>query len=247
MSRWFRLYSDALRNPKVARLSDKEFRLWIELLAVAAENEGVIPCLDGLKHLLRRRLDHLSTGVERLISIGLIDALSDGYEPHNWAKFQYKSDTSTDRVKRHREKRNVSETAPETDTEADTEVAKATHPRGKRAAGERITADWSPSALPSTVAALVADWPPGREQREMEAFRDYWLSRSRDAAKANWDRAWHSRIRDIHDRIMRFNNGKQSSRDNGEPTDPYVQAHLERKAERAAQERGEPGDWSEVG
>ena len=34
MSRWFRFYAEAMRNPKVARLSDKEFRLWVELLAV---------------------------------------------------------------------------------------------------------------------------------------------------------------------------------------------------------------------
>ena len=126
MSRWFRFYSDAMRNPKVARLTDKEFRLWVELLAVAAENTGSIPALDDLKHLLKRRLDHLSTGVERLISIGLIDALTMGYEPHNWKKFQYKSDTSTERVHKHRGKRNVSETPPETEADTEYSVAKAT-------------------------------------------------------------------------------------------------------------------------
>lgn len=124
MSRWFRFHAHAMRNPKVARLSDKEFRLWVELLTVACERDGHIPALDDLKHVLKRRLDHLSTGVERLLSMGLIDALADGYEPHGWAKHQYKSDSSTDRVQRHRAKRNVSETPPDTesDTETDTEV-----------------------------------------------------------------------------------------------------------------------------
>lgn len=117
--RWFRFYADAIRNPKVARLSDKDFRYWVELLAVAAEHDGLIPCLDDLKHMLKVRLDHLSTVVDRLISIGLIDRLGHGYEPHNWSKFQYKSDTSTKRVTRHREKRNVSETPPEAETEAE--------------------------------------------------------------------------------------------------------------------------------
>jgi len=136
MSRWFRFHADAMRNPKVGRLSDKEFRLWVELLSVAAENDGLIPCLSDLKHVLKRRLDHLSTGVKQLISMGLIDALEGGYEPHNWSKFQYKSDVSTDRVKRHREKRNVSETPPETDTDTETDTyleAKASNAR-KRAA-----------------------------------------------------------------------------------------------------------------
>lgn len=120
MSRWFRFYASAIRDPKVAKLSDKDFRLWMELLSIAAENDGAIPPLDDLKHLLRRRLDHLKGGVNRLISALLIDVLADGYEPHNWSKFQYKSDTSTDRVTKFRKKRNVSETPP--DTEADTEL-----------------------------------------------------------------------------------------------------------------------------
>lgn len=123
MSRWFRFYSDAMRKPKVAKLSDKDFRLWVELLAVAAENDGAIPCLEDLKHLLRRRLDHLSTGVERLISAQLIDCLEGSYVPHGWSKYQYKSDTSNERVKKHREKCNVTVTPPETDTEAETDIS----------------------------------------------------------------------------------------------------------------------------
>jgi hypothetical protein len=123
MSRWFRFYADAMRNPKVARLSDKQFRLWVELLAVASENDGLLPCLDDLRYMLNRRLDHLSTGVEQLISMGLIDRLTDGYEPHNWSKFQYKSDTSNQRVARHRAKRNVTVTPPDTDTDTDTDLS----------------------------------------------------------------------------------------------------------------------------
>lgn len=110
--KWFRFYADALRNPKVAALSDREFRLWVSLLSVASENDGIIPPLESLKHVLKARLDHLLTGVERLISIGLIDRLEVAYTPHNWDKFQYKSDTSTPRVTLHRAK---VETAPDTE------------------------------------------------------------------------------------------------------------------------------------
>lgn len=119
--RWFRMYADAMRHPKVASLSDRDFRLWVTLLSVAAENEGKIPETDALKRLLKARLDHLLVSLKRLISLGLIDPLSDGYAPHNWAERQYKSDTSTDRVREHRQKRNVSETPPDTDTETETE------------------------------------------------------------------------------------------------------------------------------
>lgn len=126
--RWFRFYSAAMRDPKVAKLSDKQFRLWVQLLAVASENDGIIPCLDDLKYLLNRRLDHLSTGVKELISMGLIDCLVGGYEPHNWSKFQYKSDTSKERVAKHRAKRNVTETAPDTETDTETDTEKKNIP-----------------------------------------------------------------------------------------------------------------------
>jgi len=146
MSRWFRFYSDALRKPKVARLADKDFRLWVELLAVAAENDGAIPCLDDLKHLLKRRLDHLSTAVKRLISTRLIVQLNDGYEPYGWAKYQYKSDTSTERVAKHRQKCNVSVTPPDTDTDTDTDIKE---PKGSKSLllkpvdlGSQIWSDW---------------------------------------------------------------------------------------------------------
>lgn len=122
MSRWFRFYSEAMRNPKVLRLSDKDFRLWVNVLAVAAENDGHIPADDDLKLVLGMRLDHLKGGLNRLISGGLIDALEHGYEPHNWSKFQYRSDTSTDRVQKHRAKRNVSETPPDTETDTDNNI-----------------------------------------------------------------------------------------------------------------------------
>lgn len=114
---WFRFYSAAMRNPKVAALSDRDFRLWVALLAASSENDGRLPHADELKHLLRMRLDHLLTGLDRLIKAGLIDALEHGYAPHHWEKFQYKSDSSTPRVREHRLKGNVSETPPEADTE----------------------------------------------------------------------------------------------------------------------------------
>lgn len=117
MTKWFRFYADAMRNPKVAALSDREFRLWVALLSAASENDGRLPPAKELKHLLNMRLDHLLSGLKRLISSGLIDALEQGYEPHHWEKFQYKSDSSTERVHKHRAQRNVSETPPDTETE----------------------------------------------------------------------------------------------------------------------------------
>lgn len=127
MNSWFRFYNQAIRDPKVLRLSDSDFRLWVSLLAVASENDGSIPCLSDLKLLLNRRLDHLSTGIDRLVKASLIDQLEAGYEPHNWTKFQYRSDKSTERVQRFRERnRNSVETPPDSDTDSDTEQSPPT-------------------------------------------------------------------------------------------------------------------------
>jgi hypothetical protein len=124
MSRWFRLYADAMRNPKIMRLDDSTFRLWVKLLAVASENDGKIPAIGDLKLMLNTRLDHLSSRLDGLIRGGLIDALADGYAPHNWEKFQYKSDTSKERVAKYRAKGNVTVTPPDTDTDTDTDTEK---------------------------------------------------------------------------------------------------------------------------
>lgn len=252
MSRWFRFYSDAMRNPKVMRLSDKDFRVWVKLLAVASENDGGIPCLDDLRLLLSMRLDHLSSSLDRLISGRLIDVLDTGYAPHGWAKFQYKSDTSTDRVKKHRGKGNVSETPSETDTEAETERVIEDKPLSQpvKARGSRIPSDFEPSPVPQPIADLLALWPPGREQRELEGFRDYWLARTKDAAKLDWDKTWHNRIRDQHDRIMRENRNGRFAQPNirGSRPDPavdlYNAACAAEEAERLAghSETGR-GDW----
>jgi hypothetical protein len=121
---WFRFYSAAIRHPKVAKLPDNDFRLWLNLLAVACENNGFIPPLEDLKHVLNARLDHLLRGIERLISALLIDRLEVGYTPHNWTKKQFISDTSALRVTLHRKKHAVTVTAPDTEqnrTDSDTD------------------------------------------------------------------------------------------------------------------------------
>lgn len=201
MSRWFRFYADAMRNPKVLRLSDKDFRLWVRLLAVASENDGHIAAADDLKMVLAMRLDHLEGGLDRLIRGGLIDALANGYEPHGWAKFQYKSDVSTARVHKHREKRNVSETPP--DTEADTE--EPPNPRKRGNGGKTmIPEDWKLPAkadLPPKARACAEQWTDASYETHGEAFHGYWRSSRR--MYADWTATWANRVIALHSQVMR--------------------------------------------
>lgn len=126
MTRWFRFYSEALDDPKVQRLDGDTFKAWINILCIANQNDGFLPVGDDLAFALRIDANAARTVVERLLNAGLIDKLTGGangyrYAPHGWNERQYKSDTSTGRVKRFRERsKPVTVTPP--DTEAETEV-----------------------------------------------------------------------------------------------------------------------------
>jgi len=139
---WFRFYAEALSDPKVQRLPGDLFKTWMNLLCLATQNGGVLPSMDDIEFHLRMSPRHAQQHVDELILAGLIDIMPDGSrQPHNWHVRQYSSDTSTERVRKHREKRacNVSrngdrnvagsvaatanETPPDTEAESETETA----------------------------------------------------------------------------------------------------------------------------
>jgi hypothetical protein len=128
---WFRFYTEALDDPKVQRLPDHLFKTWVNLLCVAAGNDGKIPSIEDVAFKLRISCHEAETRLSDLVMAGLIDIMPDNSrEPHNWPKRQFKSDVSTERVRKHRAKPqetpgnvtretpcNVSETANETPPE----------------------------------------------------------------------------------------------------------------------------------
>ncbi|MDB5607809.1 MAG: hypothetical protein JWP25_4709 [Bradyrhizobium sp.] len=126
MTRWFRFYEESLNDPKLLRLSDGLYRAWTMLLCFASKNDGILPAVDDMAAALRTKPSKVSDWIEKLVAGGLIDRVGDHYEPHNWSGRQYKSDVSTDRVKRFRNgKRNVSVTPPETEQKQITEQSRA--------------------------------------------------------------------------------------------------------------------------
>lgn len=151
--RWFRVYCEILDDPKINQLPARLFKILVRLWAVWAENDGREPQPDPIRiqsgsqpdpiqtetelklehnsfqsemHLalrLHMKIETLRRALVELQAAGLIDNDDNGLRPHNWNLRQFKSDTSTGRVKRYRKrKRNVSETPPDnrvqnTDTE----------------------------------------------------------------------------------------------------------------------------------
>lgn len=132
--KWFRVWVDILDDHKIAQLNDYEFRIFVFLMACASEEDAVngrlTRTLPAINRRCRRRNDHFNRAVETFQRLGLITISCDGFITiTNWDKRQFKSDVSTERVKKHRQQqpiRNVSETVNETppDSDSDTDTDK---------------------------------------------------------------------------------------------------------------------------
>jgi hypothetical protein len=128
MSQWFRFYESALDDPKVQRLPGDLFKGWINLLCLAKRHNGTLPPHEDIAFALRLSAKEATKLLDSLVECGLLDHDETGISPHNWNARQYKSDVSTDRVKRFRKRHEtVSETPSESETDTETDsVAKAT-------------------------------------------------------------------------------------------------------------------------
>lgn len=120
MSRWWRAYDEAVDDPKLCLLTDKQHRAWFNLCCITSQNGGKLPAMAAVAFKLRMTVDKARAIVAELVALGLVDLDPEtgGAAPHNWGARQYQSDTSTERVKRFRNGgRNVSETVNETTPE----------------------------------------------------------------------------------------------------------------------------------
>jgi hypothetical protein len=129
MTRWFRFYDGAIHDTKILRLSDAAFRAWVTLLCIASKNNGALPSAADIAIELRCKATLVASWIAELHGAGLLDKTSDSFTPHNWSERQYKSDSSAERMKRHRDKKrdggsDVTVT-PQNRTEADTEQNRA--------------------------------------------------------------------------------------------------------------------------
>lgn len=131
MSRWWRAHDEAVDDPKLGALTDRQHRAWFNLCCITSQNGGVLPAISAIAFKLRTTVEKARTVVAELVALGLFDIDSETGKcaPHNWAGRQFQSDVSTTRVQRFRErKRNVSpavsETPPETEADTDNRTEK---------------------------------------------------------------------------------------------------------------------------
>jgi hypothetical protein len=114
--RWFRYYTDDLNNPKLLRLSDRLHRVWIGLLCVANQTDGTLPAMEDCALMLRLPPERMAEALVSLVGAGLLERHGDVLSPVDWSTRQYRSDSSADRMKRHRQRNSdVTVTPPDTD------------------------------------------------------------------------------------------------------------------------------------
>src|SRR6266436_2110566 len=106
------MYNEVHSDPKVQLLPPILFRAWVNLMCLANMNEDILPPITEISYRLHITEAKVAEFVNTLIEKNLFEKRSNGQiEPHNWDNRQFKSDGSTERVKRFRNaKRNVSVT-----------------------------------------------------------------------------------------------------------------------------------------
>lgn len=131
-NQWFRFYHEFATDPKVQMLPENIQRRYVMLLCLKCCNGDVTLHETEIAFQLRINSEEWEETKRVLQDKKLIDK---DCQPTNWNKRQYVSDSSTERVRKLREKnktlpkreRNVTVTPPDTDTDSDTEVKKETN------------------------------------------------------------------------------------------------------------------------
>lgn len=137
---WFRFYVEAMRDPKMRRLTPAQRWLWVAVLAAARESclagflfiaEGVPMSWDDLADYAGMKLREVEQGIERMRELGMLvhDDHVGAWHVPAWNDRQYESDNTTERTRKHRSNergRNVPTTPegtpPETEADTDTEI-----------------------------------------------------------------------------------------------------------------------------
>lgn len=105
---WVRLYRDSLHNPKIVSLTDRQYRAWSNCCKMAEDDTGALPSMRDIACHLRMTIQEAEQIICDLVEAGLVDVdnLSGArrYKMHDWDTHQYVSDSSTERVRKFREK-----------------------------------------------------------------------------------------------------------------------------------------------
>lgn len=149
MSHWWRAHDDAVDNPKLGALSDRQHRAWFNLCCICSQNGGTLPAIGEVAFKLRVKPDKAKHIVAELAALRLVDVAGDGATTmHNWDSRQFKSDrdpTNAARQDRYR-KRHPGPLRNGSNNGTDNVPAKRPDTEQTRTETEEDTADAVPSS-----------------------------------------------------------------------------------------------------
>ena len=123
---WFRMHARVKDDAKLQLLPAGMFKSWVNLCCIACEFDGHLPPIEFIAHSLHTSAERALDVISKLSKppFQLVDRLdSEKFKMHDWDEWQYKSDLSTERVRKHRASiGNVSETLHETFRNAEGET-----------------------------------------------------------------------------------------------------------------------------
>ena len=195
---WFRLYSEFAHDPKIQMLSEAMQRRYVMLLCLRCSE--TLETLHETEIAFQLRLDEaqLLETKQLFISKKFID---ENWKILNWDKRQFVSDSSTERVARHRQKKKQASNATETlqqrpsnaiDTETDTDKKQNNRKVGSRLSKDLLfTAEW--------LVFCKQERPDLQPLRTFEQFKDYWVAQpGQKGVKLDWDATWRNWVRNTN-------------------------------------------------
>ncbi len=201
---WFRFYVEAMRDPKMRRLTPAQRWLWVAVLAAAREScvPGALYIAPDVPMTWEDMADYagmkhreVADGAALFGQLGMVRQGLDGaWVVTAWNERQYESDDVTVRTRKHRSNgsdRNVPITFPGTppETETDTDTERTLAPRARDelfdavcAATNTEPAEITPSSRGAINKALQGLRSVGAMACEVPARAAVWRQRFPDAA-----------------------------------------------------------------
>lgn len=184
-NQWFRLYAEFASDHKVQMMSEADQRRLVMLFCIRCNVSETLHD-EELAFQLRVSLDEWMRTKAVFLDKGFID---NDNNILNWDKRQYVSDTSTDRVRKHREQvkrfSNVPVTPPE-------QIQNRTEQKQNR--GTRLPKDWQPQD--EHIEFCKKERPDLDPQTVGQRFKDYWVAQAGSkGVKLDWMATWRNWVR----------------------------------------------------
>ncbi len=223
-NQWFRMYAEFATDPKVQMMSEPLQRRYVMLLCLRCnidsnDNVTLHETLtdEAIAFQLRISNQEWLETKATFVSKNLIDEHNN---PVAWGKRQYSSDSSAERVRRHREKKkqecnngNVTVTPPEADTESD--ISTTTSTRGMfekfpMEIGWRPNGDtWQAQIVSNGI--LESELENGVLNESIREFVSHWIT---EKNKQYTQSKWENKLAESIVKKRRFTEASQNGNSN---------------------------------